>query len=141
MSKNVTNNLPPVIEPFGRNPYLPVNLETRAKEKEFIRKKQEADRPRLLDCLDPTIAKRYEDAKPLYEWEVTCKMFRAATPKTHAHMETKTQQVVAQNENDAWAMFCDLMGEWPSRRDSRPTITRLKKRTLRAESAEADEEV
>jgi hypothetical protein len=115
-----------------RNPYLPVSLEERAKEKARIRAEQAKNRPRLLDCLDPTVAKRYEDAKPLYEWIVECKLFRPATAKTHAHMENVSKQVVAQNEADAWAYFCDLTGEWPSRRDTDPKITRLKRRTLRA---------
>jgi hypothetical protein len=115
-----------------RNPYLPVSLEERAKEKKRIKEEQNKNRPRLLDCLDPTVAKRYEDAKPLYEWRVECGIFRKATPKNHAHVEQVSKQVVAQDEDDAWAFFCDAQGEWPSRRDTNPTITRLKKRTLRA---------
>jgi hypothetical protein len=115
-----------------RNPYLPVSLEERAKEKARYREMQAANRPRLLDCLDPTVAKRYEDAKPLYEWKVECRLFRKATGKSHAHVEEVSRQVVAQDEDDAWAFFCDAQGEWPSRRDCDPKITRLKKRTLRA---------
>jgi hypothetical protein len=125
-------------QPLKRNPYLPVSLEERAKEKTLYRDQQFKDQPRLLDCLDPTVAKRYEDAKPLYEWKVECRLFRMATSKNHAHMEEVSKQVVAQTEADAWAHFCDLMGEWPSRRATRPTITRLKKRTLRADEGSND---
>lgn len=120
-------------EKMFRNPYLPVSLEERAKEKARIRAEQDKARPRCMDCLDPTVAKRHEDAKPLYEWRVACRIFRPATSKTHARMEEVSREVVAQTEGDAWAMFCDAIGEWPSRRDARPAITRLKKRTLRGD--------
>lgn len=125
-------------EQLLRNPYLPVNLKERAKERQRIRDEQLKSRPRTLDCLDPTVAKRYEDAKPLYEWRVVCKLFRPAVGKQHAHMETMDRQVVAQNENDAWAMFCDAIGEWPSRRDARPEISRLRKRTLRGDELDSE---
>lgn len=127
-----------VAEPIGRNPFLPVSLEERAKEKARIREEQLARLPRMLDCLDPTVAKTYEDRKPLWEWKVECRMFRAAVGKTPARMETIEKNVVAQNERDAWAMFCDSIGEWPSIRGARPAITRLKKRTLR-DAAELSE--
>jgi hypothetical protein len=141
MSTKQANGFTPTAadQALTRNPYLPVNLEERAKEKAFYREQQRINRPRLLDCLDPTVAKRYEDAKPMFSWKVECGIFRKATPKTHAHVEQVQQIVVAQNENDAWSSFCDIQGEWPSRRDSNPTITRLKKHTLR-DNAEGTED-
>jgi hypothetical protein len=33
--------------------------------------------------------------------------------------------VVAQSESDAWAMFCDKLGTWPSRRQAKPVIKKL----------------
>lgn len=91
-------------------------------------------RPLLLDCLDPTVAKYHEDRKELYEFRVEVKIFRPAVGKAAAHLEAFDEQVVALNEQDAWAFFCDKIGEWPSPRDSHPVITKLKKRTLRGDA-------
>jgi hypothetical protein len=118
-------------DPLDRNPYLPVNLQDREREKKRIREEQLKNLPRLLDCLDPAVAKHYEDRKPLYEWKVSCRMFRPAVGSHPSRMEELTRNVVAQSENDAWAMFCDAVGEWPSRRGCNPKIEMLKRRTLR----------
>jgi hypothetical protein len=133
-----TESKEPAAENLGRNPYLPVSLEERAKEKARIREQQEKDNDRLLDCLDPAEAKRYEDRKPLYEWKVSVRLFRPAEGRKPAHMETIEKQVVAQNDKDAWAMFCDAIGEWPSRRRAKPNIERMKRRTLRDSSNEPE---
>ena len=124
---------------YARSPYAPVNLAERAAEKARILAEQAANRNRLLDCLDPTVAKSYEEKKVLYEWNVQCQVFQPARGREHAHMERFEHQVVAQNERDAWSVFCDKIGEWPSRRDSAVKITKLHKRTLRdsTEPAEA----
>lgn len=91
------------------------------------------NRPKLLKCLDPSTAAEYEKNKPLYEWRVECSIFRPARGKDRAKTERFDEQVVAQNESDAWAMFCDKIGEYPSRRDCRPTITQLQKRSFGAD--------
>lgn len=109
-------------------------LEDHNNERARRQKERDAKRPKLLDCLDPTVAKRYEDAKELFEFRVQVKLFRPAVGKSHAHMKEFDEQVVAQNEQDAWAMFCDKIGEWPSPRDSKPKFTKLKRRTLRGDS-------
>jgi len=92
---------------------------------------RQSKRRRLLDCLDPSVAKTYEDKKTLYEWKVEAEIFRPAKGSEPARMEKIEKQVVAQNDGDAWSMFCDVIKEWPSRRDTNPTITKLRKRTLR----------
>lgn len=104
-------------------------------QKELNRRAEERlkKRPVLLDCLDPTVAKFHEDRKELYEWRVEVKIFRPAVGKVAAHLEAFDEQVVALNSQDAWAFFCDKIGEWPSPRDSNPVITKLKKRTLRGD--------
>jgi hypothetical protein len=109
----------------------PANIDAHQADMQRRQAERDAKRPTLLDCLDPTEAKRAEDRKPLYEWKVEAKLFRPATPKQQAHLETFDKNVVAQNENDAWAVFCDSISEWPSRKDCKPKFTRLKKRTLR----------
>lgn len=118
----------------------PVDLEKHNADMDRREAEHKAKRKRLLDCLDPTVAKRYEDRKTIWEWRVETRLFRPAKGKVQAHMENFDRTVVAQNENDAWAIFCDTIGEWPSRRDSSPTITRLQKRTLRDLEPELDTE-
>jgi hypothetical protein len=71
---------------------------------------------------------------------VKCRLFRAAYGRQPARMEDLEKNVVAQNEKDAWAMFCDVIGEWPSRRGCRPEIQRLKRRTLRDSSEQETEQ-
>ena len=104
------------------------NADMRRREEESLNK-----RPLTLDCLDPTVAKLHEDRKDIYEWQVEVKLFRPSLGKVQAHMDKFDENVVAQNEGDAWAFFCDKIGEYPSRRDSKPIFTRLKKRSLRAD--------
>lgn len=111
----------------------PIDLDEHTKDMARREAERRAKRPLLLDCLDPTVAKFHEDRKEVWEWRVEVKIFRPAKGKAHAQMEPFDKQVVAQNDLDAWAIFCDTIEEWPSRRDSNPTITRLKKRTLRAD--------
>ena len=128
--------------PLPTVPFAPVNLDAHEQERQAIRRQQVENLPRLLDCLDPTVAKSYEDRKPLYEWNVKCRLFRAAYGRQPAHMEELEKNVVAQNESDAWAMFCDAVGEWPSRRGCRPEIKQLRRRTLRDSSdQESDREM
>lgn len=94
---------------------------------------RQAKRPKLLRCLDPATAAEYEKNKPLYEWRVECSVFRPARGKDRAKNEKYNEQVVAQTADDAWALFCDKIGEYPSRRDCRPTITQLEKRSFGAD--------
>jgi hypothetical protein len=117
-------------DPLTRNPFAPVDLSERAKEKQFYKEHLEKNRNRLMDCLDPTVAKRYEEAKTVYEWCVKAQIFRAATKKRPASMERFEKIVPAQTERDAWAGFCDELGEWPAYRNSRVEISRLQKRKL-----------
>ena len=126
--KQTDTKSPLADEALTRNPYLPVNLQDREKEKRRIREQQIKDLPRLLDCLDPTVAKHYEDRKPLYEWRVECRMFRPAVGSQPSRMEKIERNVVAQTENDAWAMFCDAIGVSPQR----PCIERGRGGTRRA---------
>lgn len=119
---------------------VPVDLEKHNAEMEQREAEQRAKRKRLLDCLDPTEAKRYEDRKVIWEWRIEASLFRPAKGKVQAHMERFDRSVVAQNERDAWAFFCDSIGEWPSRRDTNPKITRLQKRTLRDLEPEVESE-
>lgn len=118
----------------------PANLDKHNADMAKRAKDQDGKRPLLLDCLDPTVAKFHEDRKVVWEWRVQVKIFRPAKGRVQAHRENVDKEVVAHNEADAWAIFCDSIGEWPSRRDSKPTITKLRKRTLRADDTPEKEE-
>lgn len=117
----------------------PASLDDHNADMERREAVRRSKRARLLDCLDPTVAKRHEDAKELYEWKVDVKLFRAAKGRVAAHMQDFSEKVVAQTQQDAWAMFCDKIGEWPSYRDCAPKFTQLKRRTLREPERETQE--
>lgn len=129
----------PEVAAEPRAKFSPARQEDVDKERARIRAEQDERLPRMLDCLDPAVAKKYEDAKNVWEWRVTCRMFRPAVGRSPARMEEITKEVVAQNQRDAWAMFCDLVGEYPSIRGARPKIERLRKRTLRDPAPELAE--
>lgn len=116
-------------DPLARSIYAPVVLEERQKEMQALRDAQAKARAKSLKCLDPIVAASYEAKKPVFEWKVEVELFRPAGKKGRAKTEKLTEQVVAQNENTAWAIFCDKIGEWPSPRNSNATITQLKQRT------------
>ncbi len=108
---------------------VPVDVDKHQANLEKRREAQQKKRPKLLKCLDPLTAAAYEAKKPTFEWEIKVDLFRPASAKERAKTHKFCEQVVAQNADDAWAMFCDKIGEWPSRRDSNPSITKLKQRT------------
>jgi hypothetical protein len=114
----------------------PANIEEWQADRERRKRERDAKRPRLMECLDPEVAKYWEDRKDVWEWQLQIEMFRPATGKQRAHRETITRKVVAQTQQEAWAVFCDSIGEWPSFRDSQVTIKKLRKRTLSQETEE-----
>lgn len=79
----------------------------------------------LLECIDPTVARQYEDRKATYEWQVEVRLPRPAIGNQKFYRQKFSETVVAQNDADAWAYFCDRIGEWPNRRNAKPLITRL----------------
>ena len=60
----------------------------------------------------------------MFKWKVKA-AFHAVTAKGFEKREEE-REVIAQNENDAWAKFCDALGTWPSRRNSQVTFTKGK---------------
>lgn len=109
------------------------SLDDHQTEKSLRYEEQQNRRQKHLRCLDPLTAAEYEKNKPIYEWRVECKVFRPANGRKRAGEEKFDEQIVAQTEADAWALFCDKIGEYPSRRDCRPTITQLQKRSFGAD--------
>jgi hypothetical protein len=111
----------------------PASIDDHQADKALRYEEQQRQRSKVLRCLDPLTAAEYEKNKPLYEWRIQCGIFRPARGRQRAGEEKFDDQVVAQTEADAWAMFCDKIGEYPSRRDCRPTITQLQKRSFGAD--------
>lgn len=108
---------------------VPANWDSHHQDQANRKAARDKKRKSMLRCLDPLEAAAAEQRKPLYEWQVECEIFRPAGSKGRAGTKRYSEQVVAKTEGDAWAMFCDKIGDWPSRRDANATITKLQKRT------------
>ena len=106
------------------NPFSPVAWEEHQAEKERRKAEREKKRPTLRACLDHTVAAQFEARKALYRWRVECTYMR---PDAKGRLQTHsaTEEVVAQTEADAWAVFCDKRGTWPGPNDCERVITKL----------------
>lgn len=108
------------------NPYAPVVWEEYEAEK--ARRAEEREKKRSLQrrCLDPEVAAEFEAKKPRYEFKVRCTYER---PNEKGRLESKTEEhtIIAQNERDAWAIFCDRIQTWPSPAACEREIKRLSK--------------
>lgn len=103
----------------------------------------DAKRDEMLKCLRPKYARAKELAKPVYMWTVSVKWYTSVDDENGKHRNVfreEQETVAAQNESDAWARFCDKIGEWPSRRDWKPTITKGKRLSAEAVEAALDED-
>lgn len=89
-------------------------------------KRHDANREELLKCLNPLYAAQKELEKPVYRWSVSAK-WRAKNQDGVLTEYSSEQTVIAQNESDAWAQFCDKLAVFPSRRDAKPVIKQLEK--------------
>lgn len=120
-SKSVSTQIP-------NNPYAPANWETYEAEKAERAAAKAAKRPLQLKCLDAETAAQHEARKPLYEFEVSC-TYQAPDDKRPGKLKshTETEKVNAQNDQDAWALFCDRIGRSPSPQSCDRTIKRLAK--------------
>jgi hypothetical protein len=115
----------------------PVAIDMEAYEAEKARRQQDRDAKRelLRECLNPVVAARMEMRKPLYRWTVSAQWLGANNDSV-TKFEAE-EVVVAQSEADAWALFCDRIGMWPSRRDARPVLKRGKQIAAEAVAAMA----
>ncbi len=90
------------------NPFTPTVWEDHQADIKARAEARTERRKELRRYLDPDVAKSAEARKPLYEWKVSCEYSRRNAKgrmETHRH----TEQVIAQNETDAWAMSCDKL--------------------------------
>jgi hypothetical protein len=84
------------------------NMERRRKEREAKRELQE-------QCLNPEFAAKCELEKPRREFSVHARFMAHGDKGMLVPME-HSATVVALNEDDAWARFCDQIRVWPGRR-------------------------
>jgi hypothetical protein len=107
------------------NPYAPADWNAHQADLERRRAEQEKKRPLLRRCLDPEEAQVVESAKPRFRYKVTA-TFDQRNPKGKMESVTKTANVTAQNDNTAFAIFCDRIQHWPGRKAcAELTIERL----------------
>lgn len=114
---------------------VPVDLDAHKKEKAHQQARIDEMREEHLKCLHPAYAAQKEHEKPVYKWTVTAKWL-GPHDDVLSHLNAE-ETVVAQNEATAWAIFCDKIGCWPSRRDAKPIIKRGKQLTQEAVVAAA----
>ncbi len=112
----------------------PIDIDKHTKEMARRQAEQNAQRDEMLKCLNPAYARARERAKPLYLWTVTCKWF-TGNEEGKGIYRLEEEVVTGQNENDAWARFCDKLEVSPSRRDWKPTFVRGKQLTVEAVEA------
>lgn len=102
---------------------------------ELARRQAERDKTAEIreDCLDPREAAKHEMAKPHFNYKVSCS-YRKPDPKTRKLTTYEFEaEVVAQNDADAWAHFCDKTGVTHSPNQMK---TREIKRGKKLETAE-----
>lgn len=94
---------------------------------DMARRQAERDKKRdvLRACIQPAVAAQYEIEKPVFEFTVEA-AWLGPGPDGPGQWGPFSRKVAAQNENDAWARFCDAIDHFPSRRDSDVSIKRGK---------------
>ena len=107
------------------NPTRPVYWDDYQAEKAARKAAQDKKQPALRKMLDWRAASQAEARKPIFEWTVTCKYSRR-DKKGRVQQHSETREVVSQNEDGAWAAFCDSIEEWPGPNSGERTITRGK---------------
>jgi hypothetical protein len=105
----------------------PNPIDNDAHQADMARRKAEIDarRPEMIRCLNPAYASAREMEKPQFRFTVSAEWYGQEDGDGLAQIDSE-QTVVAQNEADAWAKFCDKIGRWPSPRDAKRTIKRGK---------------
>lgn len=123
----------------------PAAVDVDAHQKDLTRRQRERDErcpleERLRLC-SPVYAREVEEKKPLFKFTVTAVTYERRKPEINSRHDdfefdaadgagemytprSRKGVVVAQNEQDAWAMFCDRIGEWPSPKLAKPTFSK-----------------
>jgi hypothetical protein len=89
----------------------------------------------MIKCCNPNYARQKELEKPQYVFTIECEWY-AGHAKRGIVQYHRRASVVAQDEADAWSMFCDKIQCWPSRRDVKLKIKKGKQMTASQIAAE-----
>jgi len=108
------------------NPTTPVEWDDYTAEKVERQVARDKRHKELRKCLDPEYAERMEKRKAVYTFLVDC-TWNEKDDKGRHQTKTAKHEFMAQNETDAWAMFCDKIKHWPSRSACDFTIKNLGK--------------
>jgi hypothetical protein len=103
----------------------PIDLDLHRADLARRQEEMDARREEMLRCCNPQYAASKEMQKKVWEWTVTAEWYGAGDDGPGV-WGPETIKVKAQNEADAWAMFCDRIQQWPSPRDAKRTIKRGK---------------
>lgn len=106
-----------------------VNEDAHNEDKALRAKAREAKQSVLDECLDPVKAAEHDVRKPRYYYTVSAtwsvpNIDKRTGAQVGVKQKTEARKVVAQDENEAWATFCDATSDWPSRRTAKPKIER-----------------
>lgn len=96
-----------------KNPATPVNWDDHQADLERRREERKRNEKTHRACLKAETAAQLEAAKPLYDFEVAASFDIQGEKGLEPF--SKKLKLRAQNEADAWAMYCDKVGHWPSR--------------------------
>ena len=103
-----TQAIPPIAPAMNQSANLDAHT-LDLQRREAIRQKKI---PELRKCLNPEYAATAEARKGVSEYRVSC-VINVMEPNNQ-HATGKEEVVSAQNEDEAWAKFCDRIKTWPS---------------------------
>lgn len=86
--------------------------------------RRDANRDEQIRCCSYAYSAARELEKPAFEFLISAEWLGKDGDEDFISMLHSEQTVIAQNEADAWAAFCDKLGRWPSRRQVKPKIVR-----------------
>jgi hypothetical protein len=122
MTATTTKDRPATVGDLLQPKPASIDIDAHEADKKRRQAEHDANREELLKCLNPAYAAMKEAQKPQYKWTVSAS-WNGPHDGEMSHINA-SETVIAQDEADAWAMFCDKIGCWPSRRDAKPVIKR-----------------
>jgi hypothetical protein len=119
----------------------PVSTDLDAHKEDLARRAKERDErvsyEERMRLTKPKYAAECELRKPVYKWTVEATIFEHNPPEKRDRYDFSDDEedepfvtrlvkatVIAQNEKDAWAEFCDKIKTWPNPRLAKPKFTR-----------------
>ena len=98
------------------DPNLPpatISLQRHEEDKRQRAARRRANLRDQVKCLEPSYAAQVVNSRPKREYKVSC-VISARTEGGGRTQKELEGVVIAENEKDAWASFCDRNRVWPS---------------------------